>query len=264
MPSRLTALILGDIVGHSGCRALYVSLADLKKKYRADIVVANAENAADGFGLTPDIASQLLSAGIDVLTTGNHVWQKREILPVLERGDDILRPHNYPRGAPGTGVAFREVRGTIIAVVNLQGRVGMYDVDSPFAASTAVLKEVSGRASVTIVDFHAESSAEKEALGLYLDGKVSVVVGTHTHVQTADNRILPKGTAFMTDLGMTGPYRSVIGGLPSEAIRRSLTQMPIRMTVSDSSSSIEGAVVEIDTTTGLAAAISRITESPIL
>lgn len=254
----MNALVLGDIIGQPGIRALFIHLKSLVKECGADLVVVNGENSADGFGITPQIAHQLFNMGVDVITTGNHVWQKREILPLLEESDRILRPANYPPGTPGRGVTRLEVRGTPVAVVNLQGRQHMYATDCPFRGADDILKRLDGKVKATIVDFHAEEVMEKESLAYYLDGRVSVVVGTHTHVQTADERILPKGTGYITDLGMTGPGNSVIGVGKEIAIERSLSQMPLKMEVADMEACIRGVRVGIDTSTGRCTRIERV------
>ena len=264
MDSHITVLFLGDVVGQSGCRAIFTSLSRLVKEHRAELVVANVENAAEGFGVTPDIIDKLSESGVDVFTTGNHIWQRKEILASLDNNPNLLRPENYPKNVPGSGVALREVRGMNIAVVNLQGLEGLYSIDSPFEVGSAVLKKIKEKSHIIIVDFHAESTAEKEALGLYFDGKVSAVVGTHTHIQTADERVLPGGTAYITDTGMTGPINSVIGSEPEEAIRRSLTQMPLKIPVSDETSTIQGVVIKIDVETGRSESILRVKEESAL
>ena len=243
MADTITALILGDLIGQPGCRALFVGLNNLIKKNRADFVIVNGENAAGGFGLTPDLAEQILGTGVDVVTSGNHIWQKKEIYKYLDKTDRVLRPANYPSGVVGKGHCIVTKRDFSLCVINLQGRVEMYDVDNPFDAAMSIIRTVKDQVNGIIVDFHAESTAEKEALAIYLDGKVSTVVGTHTHVQTADERILPGGTAYITDLGMTGPTGSVIGVEPAISIKRSLTQMPIRMEVLEMPGMIHGVSV---------------------
>jgi 2',3'-cyclic-nucleotide 2'-phosphodiesterase len=257
----MSALVLGDIIGHPGCRALFVGLTGLIKKYRADIVVANGENAAGGFGLTPDIAEQLFGVGVDVITSGNHIWQKKEIFAYLGSNDRVLRPANYPGGAPGKGYCTVTKRDFRFTVVNLQGRVRMYDVDSPFETGLKLSRSLESQSDAIIVDFHAEQQMEKEALALYLDGKVHALVGTHTHVQTADERILPGGTAFISDLGMTGPAGSVIGVDPAISIQRSLSQMPLKMDVLDAPGVIRGVHIEF-AKDGNAERIERIEERP--
>jgi 2',3'-cyclic-nucleotide 2'-phosphodiesterase len=255
----ITALILGDLIGQPGCRALFVGLNSLIKKNHADFVIVNGENAAGGFGLTPDLADQIFGTGVDVITSGNHIWQKKEIYKYLDKTDHILRPANYPNNAAGKGHCIVRKRDFSLCVINLQGRVEMYDVDNPFDAAMGIIRAVKDQANGIIVDFHAESTAEKEALAIYLDGKISALVGTHTHVQTADERILPEGTGYITDLGMTGPTGSVIGVDPAISIRRSLTQMPIKMEVLEMPGMIRGVSVTM-TREGKTLSIQRIEE----
>jgi metallophosphoesterase (TIGR00282 family) len=257
--NKISVLVLGDVVGQPGCRALFFKLPGLIKKYKADLVIVNGENASDGFGILPDIAENFFSKGVDIITTGNHIWQKREIYPLLNKENTrIVRPANYPNGVPGRGDVFVNVKGVDVAVLNLLGRVRMgLPVDCPFRCAQNFLKKNS-KNKVVIIDFHAEDTLEKEALAWYLDGRVSAVVGTHTHVQTADERILPKGTAYITDIGMTGPDDSVIGTKPEISIRRSLTQLPLKMEVADHESSINGVLINIDGDTGKSISIDRI------
>ncbi len=250
--------MLGDIIGQPGIRALFIHLKQLIRDTSANLVVINGENSADGFGITPQIAGQLFGLGVDVITTGNHVWQKKEILPYLDENERILRPANYPPGTVGRGVVQLEVKGMPVAVVNLQGRQHMYATDCPFRTADDILKKLDGKAKSVIVDFHAEEVMEKEALAYYLDGRVTAVVGTHTHVQTADERILKGGTAYITDLGMTGPGESVIGVGPETAIERSLSQMPLKMEVADHEAAIRGVQLKIDPETGKCASIERV------
>jgi metallophosphoesterase (TIGR00282 family) len=240
---------------------LFVGLKNLVKKHRADFVIANGENAAGGLGLTPDLADQIFANGVDVITSGNHIWQKKEIYKYLDRTEHILRPANYPKGAAGKGHCVLEKREFRLCVINLQGRVEMYDVDSPFEAASTIVRSYHDKADGIVIDFHAENTAEKEALAIYLDGKVNVVVGTHTHIQTADERILPGGTAYITDLGMTGPTGSVIGVDPAISIRRSLSQMPIKMEVLEMPSVIRGVSVTLSRE-GETLGIERIEEYP--
>ena len=258
MVKEFTALFLGDVVGQPGCRALFIGLKDLIKKYRADVVVVNGENAADGFGITPEIANTFFSLGVNVITSGNHIWQQREILPLMETRNDILRPANYPSKVPGKGHTVISCRGIPVGVINLQGREHLPSINCPFQTAKDILRKIKGEAKVVLVDFHAEAVEEKEALALYLDGQVSAVLGTHTHIQTADERILPKGTAYITDAGMTGPSGSVIGSESQLAIQRSLTQMPLKMEISDNLPVISGVAVRIDPETGRAVSIERI------
>jgi 2',3'-cyclic-nucleotide 2'-phosphodiesterase len=259
----LKALIIGDVVGQPGCRALFVGLPDLIKRLGADLVIANAENAADGFGLTPEIAERIRASGVHVITSGNHIWQKKDIYPLLQTTDTLLRPENYPvlAGAaaiPGKGHCIVTVRDVPVLVMNLEGRVNLSPLRDPIQVGKALLKQFRSRVKAVIVDFHAEAVEEKEALGLSFDGEVSAVVGTHTHVQTADERIFPGGTAYITDIGMTGPVDSVIGMKKETAVTRSLTQMPLKMEVQNSPAEIQGVLLEIDLSRGAAVKIERI------
>jgi metallophosphoesterase (TIGR00282 family) len=260
----VNALILGDLVGQSGCRALFLGLPNLVKKYSADLVVVNGENAAGGFGITPDILEKTLQAGVHVVSSGNHIWQQKEIYPFLDSSATLLRPHNYPRGAPGHGFCFVENRGVTFAVLNLEGRVRMNNLLCPFASAKEVLRRLRQKTRVILIDVHAEDTEEKEALALYLDGEASVVFGTHTHVATADERILPGGTAYITDIGMVGPADSVIGFPPQMAVQRVLTQMPLKSEASDTPACICGIHVEIDAESGKALKIERVRQqSPV-
>jgi 2',3'-cyclic-nucleotide 2'-phosphodiesterase len=258
----VNVLAIGDIVGQSGIRALFVGLRDLIRKNGVDFVIANGENASGGFGLTPEIASSLFTMGIDVLTSGNHIWQKREIYETLENDTRLLRPANYPAGAPGSGSVLIRKGGVSFAVINLQGREDMTPINDPFKTAADLIKKLKAERAVVVIDFHAESTGEKESLALYLDGEVSAVFGTHTHVQTADERILPKGTGYITDVGMTGPDSSVIGVKTDIAIRRSLTQMPIKMENSEEPSAIHGALFSIDPESRKTVAVRRISVPP--
>ena len=263
MAHTLRVLVIGDVVGQPGCRALFVGLPELARRVTADLVIANAENAAEGFGLTPEIAERIRASGVHVITSGNHIWQKREIYPTLATTDTLLRPENYPvlSGAaaiPGKGHCIVTVRDTAVLVINLEGRVNLSPLRDPIQVGKALLKQFRSRVKAVIVDFHAEAVEEKEALALSLDGEVSAVVGTHTHVQTADERILPRGAAYITDIGMTGPSESVIGMKTETAIARSLTQMPLKMEVQNSPAEIQGVLIEIDLDTGKALKIERV------
>ena len=264
MSETINALILGDVYGQPGFRAVYIGLKNLIKEKKADFVIVNGENAVDGFGISPQIASQIFSVGADVITTGNHVWQHKEIYPLLESGEPLLRPANYPAGAPGRGYTVIEKRGIRIGVINLQGRLSMSPIDCPFQVSMNLIKKLKSKTDVIIIDFHAESSEEKEALSLYLDGRVSLVVGTHTHVQTADERILDKGTGYLTDLGMCGPGLSVIGSNADISVRRFLTQLPLKIEVADTPALISGIVAEIDVKTGKTINIERFQKESIV
>jgi 2',3'-cyclic-nucleotide 2'-phosphodiesterase len=255
------ALLLGDVIGLSGILALKKRLPSLKAELGADLVLANGENAAAGFGLTTETAEEIFSAGVDVITSGNHIWQKRDFWPVLEKDARVLRPANYPPGVPGHGLWVGELSGFSWAVLNLQGREHMYPVDCPFRAADAAIQGL-GLGRILIIDFHAESAEEKEALALYLDGRIGCVAGTHTHIQTADERVLPKGTAYITDLGMVGPEDSVIGMKTEICVRRSLTQVPLKMEVAEGPATICGLVVEFEAETGRAKQVTRVTIPP--
>jgi metallophosphoesterase (TIGR00282 family) len=246
------------VVGQPGCRAVFMSLQSLVKELKVDVVIANGENAADGLGLTPVLAEGLFKSGVDVITSGNHIWQKREILPLLDSETRLLRPENYPTGVPGHGSCVVSKKGVEVAVLNLQGRLNMYNVRCPFSVGLDLAKRLRSQARVIVVDFHAEAPEEKEALSLYLDGLVSAVIGSHTHVQTADERILSRGTGCITDVGMTGPKNGVIGMKPDISIRRALTQIPYKMEVEDTETVISGVLLEIDTDTGRSLSISRV------
>lgn len=260
MSKKIKALVLGDLIGQPGCRAVFIALPRLIKQHNADFVIVNGENADNGFGITPDIAEQLFKQGVDVITSGNHIWQKDIIYPYLERNDRLLRPANYPKKVMGSGSVIVEKRGVRFGVVNLIGRVQLASVDCPFTVGRKLLNEMKKKSDLILIDFHAESVEEKEALAFHLDGSCALLFGTHTHVQTADERILPKGTAYISDVGMTGPEDSVIGSEPAVSIERVQTQLPIRMQVADNDSIINGIVCEIDTESGKALSITRINE----
>lgn len=255
----MRVLFIGDIFGKPGRRVAQEMLHSLLHEYRIDFCIANIENAAAGFGVTPKIADEFLNSGIDLLTSGNHVWDKHGIIPYIAEQPRLLRPHNYPKATPGTGLFLGNTAcGVRIGVINLQGRVFMQDIDCPFTVGLEAVESVRRQTPVIVVDFHAEATSEKQALGWYLDGHVSAVIGTHTHVQTADERILPHGTAFITDIGMTGPHDSVIGSIPDLSIDRFLRQMPNRLEPASGNLRLCGAVIEIDETTGFAKTIERL------
>jgi metallophosphoesterase (TIGR00282 family) len=251
-------LFVGDVVGAPGRRIVRERLKALKREVGADLTIVNGENAAGGAGLTTATAGELFAAGAEVITTGNHVWDKREALGLLERDPRILRPANYPEASPGHGVVVVHAAGTGVGVVNLMGRVFMPLLDDPFRAADRILEELRGAAVAVLVDFHAEATSEKMAFAWYLDGRVSAVVGTHTHVTTADERILQRGTAFITDVGMTGPFDSVIGVKKEQAIERFLSSRPIPYETADGDVRLSAVRVDIDPTSGRATAISRI------
>ena len=252
-------LFVGDVVGKPGRRILQASLSELIDRHMADYVVVNIENAAGGFGVTHPVFEQLQQLPIDCYTTGNHVWDKREVKDLLGRHDDLLRPANYPEGNVGVGVHVGETAAGIkVATINLEGRVFMKNLDSPFRVADRLLAALPSGVKVVFVDFHAEATSEKQALGLYLDGRVSAVVGTHTHVPTADNRVLPEGTAFISDVGMTGPYLSVIGMRHDKVIQRFLLDTPRPFEVAKRDVHLAAVVVDIDETSGKARSMERI------
>lgn len=255
----MKVIILGDVVGKPGIRVLCQSLRQLKEKHEAEFVVVNVENAADGTGLTPQIGDQILAAGVDVMTSGNHIYDKKDVIKYIENQPRLLRPANYAPETPGRGLWLGSTNsGTQVAVINVQGRVFMPPTDCPFRTADKLIGEIGNRASVIIVDHHAEATSEKMALGRYLDGRVSVVVGTHTHVQTADEQIFANGTAYITDLGMTGPHESVIGVDSQIVIQRFLRGMPNRFETASGDARVNGIVVEMDERTGKAVYIERI------
>jgi metallophosphoesterase (TIGR00282 family) len=256
----MNLLLIGDIIGEPGRRILSQHLHVLKHEHRIDLAVGNAENAAGGFGVTPKIAEELFAMGFDVLTTGNHVWDKKEIFGYLRDHPRLLRPANYPDGVPGAGRAVvTTASGEKVGVLHLMGRVYMPgSLDCPFRVGERELEKLRTETHVVLVDMHGEATSEKSAIGWHFDGRVSAVLGTHTHVQTADERILPQGTAFLTDVGMTGPINSIIGVKKDEAIAKFLTQMPTRFETATGPSVLSGAVVEVDGSTGRATGIRRI------
>ncbi|MGB7297423.1 MAG: TIGR00282 family metallophosphoesterase [Candidatus Aminicenantales bacterium] len=257
MPDRRKILFIGDIIGQPGRRALRKYLPRIREKHSPDVVVANAENAAGGVGITEDVGAELLGL-VDVLTSGNHIWDKKEALPYLDREPRLLRPANYPPLNPGRGACvFESAGGFKVAVLNLQGRVFMEPLDCPFRAAEEEVERLRAVTPHIIVDFHAEATSEKQALGWYLDGKVSAVVGTHTHVPTADERILPRGTAYITDVGMAGGFPSVIGIRPEQAVARFLTARPQRFEPEKHGLVFCSVLIEVDAGTGRALSIRR-------
>lgn len=251
-------LLIGDVFGAPGRDALARTLDGVVAQHDVDAVVCNAENAAGGFGLTRSIAKDLFALGCHLLTGGNHTWDKIEILQLLEDDERILRPHNYPAGNPGSGIGFLRIGRHTVAVLNLQGRVFMPPTDCPFAAADRALADLRGQCDAVLVELHAEATSEKRALAWHLDGRVAAVVGTHTHVQTADEEILPGGTAYLSDLGMTGAHRSVIGGRIDGSLARFLDGRPRRIEPADGDLRLHGAVVQIDPSTGRALGIERV------
>jgi len=255
----LKLLFVGDVIGKPGRRALQSLLPRLVDHHRADYVVVNVENSAGGFGVTPEVLGEIAGLPIDVYTTGNHVWDKKEGVEILDRERRLLRPHNYPEGNPGKGLHVGETAAGIpVAVINLEGRVFMHNLDSPFLVADRLLAELDPKIKVVFVDFHAEATSEKQALGFYLDGRVSAVVGTHTHVPTADERVLPKGTALLTDVGMTGPYESIIGMRVDKVLKRFLLQTPASFEVAKRDVRLAAVVIDVDEQTGKARGIERL------
>ncbi len=254
-------LFIGDIVGKPGREAIRILLPKLVKRHKIDLSIANGENAAGGSGLTPKLVEELFSFGLDMLTSGDHIWKRKEILEVIDSELRVLRPENYPKGAPGRGYGLiRTKKGKSVGVINLEGRVFMSTIDCPFKCAKSAVEELKEKTRIILVDMHAEATSEKIALGWFLDGLVSAVLGTHTHVQTADERILPRGTAYITDLGMTGPYDSVIGRRPEQILARFLTQMPVRFEMASENVQLHGVVLDIDEESGKARSIERIQE----
>ena len=255
----MRVIILGDVVGKPGRDALRESLRQLRDTLEAEFVVANVENAAGGAGVIRSVGQEILDSGVDLMTSGNHIYDKKEGVPYIEQEPRLLRPANYAADAPGRGVWLGSTpSGTPVAVINLQGRIFMPPTDCPFKAADRLISEIGNRASVIIVDHHAEATSEKMAMGRYLDGRVSVVVGTHTHVQTADEQVLPRGTAYITDLGMTGPHDGVIGVQTDLVLTRFLRGVPVRFETATGRGQINGVLVEVDERTGKAVMIERI------
>ncbi len=254
----LSVLCIGDVFGEPGRRALAHFLPRLRAELEVDLVIANVENAAAGFGVTPALARGFLDGGVDVMTSGNHIWDRKEILEYIVKENLLLRPANYPAGTPGVGSVVVKAGAHRVGVLNLQGRVFMNPIDCPFAAADAEVGRLRAETPVIVVDMHGEATSEKQAIGWYLDGRVSAVVGTHSHVQTADERLLPGGTAYVTDLGITGPFDSVIGVDKELAIQRFRTGMPNRFEPARGRVRVQGALVRIDPDSGRALAIERV------
>ncbi len=255
----MKVLFIADVVGKPGRRIVTRLLGKLRRELGVSLVTANGENGAGGYGLTAETADELLSSGIDVITSGNHIWDKKEFIPRLRDDSRILRPANYPPGNPGKGhTIVTTTDGYDVGVLNLQGKVFMPSLDCPFRTAMRLIENLRKQTNMIVIDIHAEATAEKIALGRYLDGLVSAVIGTHTHVQTADEGILPGGTAYLTDVGMTGPTDSVIGVKTELALKRFLTQVPHRFQTADGNVRLMGAVVDIDDRTGRAVSIRRI------
>ena len=255
---QLTILCIGDVFGEPGRRALAYFLPRLRAEFQVDLVIANVENAAAGFGVTPALARGFLDGGVDVMTSGNHIWDRREIIEYMVKENLLLRPANYPAGTPGVGSVTVKAGAHQVAVLNLQGRVFMPTTDCPFVKADEEVARLRAGTPIIVVDMHAEATSEKQAMGWYLDGRVSAVVGTHSHVQTADERVLPGGTAYVTDLGISGPIDSVIGVRKELAIERFLTGMPNRFEPAKGRIRLQGVVIRIDPESGRGTEIERV------
>ena len=256
----MNILLIGDVVGRPGRAIIERQLVGLREELGLDFVIANCENAAAGAGITPSVADELFRAGVDVLTSGNHVWKLREAFDLLKRDHRIIRPANYPDSAPGTGSTIVEaISGQKVGVLNVMGRIFMEPLDCPFRAAEREIAKLRAVTPVIIVDVHAEATSEKVAMGWFLDGKVSCIFGTHTHIPTADERVLPQGTGFITDVGMTGPYDSVIGRRVDQILERFLTSLPHKSEVAEGNVQLRGLVVDVDAATGKARSVERLT-----
>lgn len=260
----MNILFIGDIFGRTGRRMVAAHLKRLRTELQIDLTIANVENSAAGFGVTPRICDDFLEMGVDVMTSGNHIWDKNEIYGYLDSQPLLLRPANYKTSLPGKGLVLHTLPSSVtVAVLNLQGRVHMADIDDPFEKAETLLTQIPDSVRVRVLDFHAEITSEKVGMGWFLDGRVSAVIGTHTHIPTADERILPKGTALQADAGMTGAYGSVIGATPESALRRFLTGIPNRLELSEADPQLRGAVIDVDELTGQARSIRRVKVSGI-
>ncbi len=255
----MNILVVGDIVGKPGRRAIKEVLSGIQKQYNIEFTIANAENAAGGRGLTKDVMAELLSANIDVLTMGNHVWDNKDIFSFIDNEHRLIRPANYPDDCPGQGYHIYTAGFNInVAVINLSGRVFLSSLDCPFRKLDEILEDIKNKADLIIVDFHAEATSEKLAIAYYADGRVSALLGTHTHIQTADEKILPQGTAYITDLGMTGPVDSILGMEKEAIIEKFLTQRPARFEVAAGAAQLQGVILEIDDNSLKVQKISRV------
>jgi metallophosphoesterase (TIGR00282 family) len=250
-------MIIGDIVGKAGCRALFTMIKSLRKEFDAHLVIINGENAADGSGLTPEIVTEFINCGVDVITSGNHIWKNKTIYPILDTETRLLRPENYPKGVPGKGFCTVSRHDCLIGILNIEGNLNRSRLRCPFSVGKEIVQKLKKETNIIIVDFHAEVAQEKEALAVFLDGEISMLFGTHTHIQTADERILPGGTGFITDIGMTGPAESVIGMSIRVALDRALTQMPLKLEIEDRPAILMGIVIEIDPSSGKTLSIER-------
>lgn len=252
--------MIGDIVAKPGRKLVEMHLPSLIAQHKLDFVVANVENIAHGFGVTPETADELLRMGADVLTSGNHIWDKKEIIEYIQTENRLLRPANYPKVAPGRGhVVVRNRKGLKVGVLNVQGRIFMGPSEDPFSIAQELVDQMRKETPLIFVDMHGEASSEKQAMGWFLDGKVTAVCGTHTHVPTADQRILPAGTAYVTDIGMTGPYDSIIGVEKEQIIQKFIDQIPTRFEPAKENPILQSMLIEVDENTGLAQTIQRIT-----
>ncbi|WP_343310485.1 2',3'-cyclic-nucleotide 2'-phosphodiesterase [Bacillus atrophaeus] len=251
-------LFIGDVVGSPGRDMVKEYVPKLKTKYKPNFTIINGENAAHGKGLTEKIYHSLMQAGADAITMGNHTWDKKEIFDFIDDVPHLVRPANFPEGTPGKGITYVKANGKELAVINLQGRTFLPPLDDPFQKADELIAEAAKRTPYIFIDFHAEATSEKLAIGWYTDGRASAVVGTHTHVQTADNRILPKGTAYITDVGMTGPYDGILGMDRETIIKRFKTNLPVRFSVAEGKTTLSGVVIDIDDQTKKAVKIERI------
>ncbi|GAA0444969.1 TIGR00282 family metallophosphoesterase [Lentibacillus halophilus] len=252
-------LFIGDVAGSPGRDMVQTYLQKLQDKHRSDLTIINGENAASGKGITQKIYKQMLQWGAHVITMGNHTWDKKEIFEFIDDAKNMVRPANFPEGTPGKGITFMNINGTEAAVINVQGRTFLPAIDDPFRKMDELIEIAKKRTNIIFVDFHAEATSEKQAMGWYLDGKVSAVAGTHTHTQTADERVLPKGTAYITDVGMTGPYDAILGMEKDAVIKKFLTGLPVRFEIDKSGrTQLNGMIVTVDESSGLATSIERI------
>lgn len=255
----MNVLFVGDIFGKPGRQFLEANLGNVQKQHDIDITLVNGENMANGHGITPEMADQLCAMGVDLITSGNHIWGKPEIREYIANSKRLLRPHNMPAQSPGSGIGYVTAKsGKTLGVLNLIGRAFMGNFDCPFQVATAALQEMRKRTNLIFLDFHAETTSEKRAMGWYLDGSISALIGTHTHIQTADEEILPGGTGYLTDAGMTGPHDSVIGVEKNEIIQKFITQMPTRFTPATSGLQLNGVVLRLDEASGRCLKIERL------
>lgn len=254
----MNILIVGDVCGNPGRKAAKKYIPQMKKKYAVDLTIVNGENSAGGNGITQNSLDELYQAGADVITSGNHIWDKKDVLQFIDREPFLIRPANYPEGAPGKGYCIYPLKAKNIGVINLSGRAFMPPLDCPFQKIDEILRELKGKCDTIILDMHAETTSEKMAMGWYLDGKVSCVVGTHTHIQTADERILPQGTAYITDLGMVGPWNSVLGVEAERILYKFQTGMPVRFELADGPNVFSAVLLTVSDETGNAEKIERI------